>query len=124
MTEDAFLQKVRSAGGKPEPLTAGNRTIINSMMLDNETIAAAAGVWRAYGKRRGAVAVSVTLAAFQKLSEADNSDREESYNPFDDVFFWIQLACTDFSSVFCGEGTKKEPDARRSEQQADRQEET
>ncbi|MDR1107132.1 MAG: hypothetical protein LBL44_12315 [Treponema sp.] len=40
---------------------------------------------------------------------------EESYNPFDDVFFWIRLACTDFSSVLCGEGTRKEPDARRGE---------
>jgi hypothetical protein len=48
---------------------------------------------------------------------------EESYNPFEDVFFWIQLACTDFSSVFCGEDTKKEPDARHSEHLAGQQEE-
>ncbi|GHV75150.1 hypothetical protein AGMMS49940_24520 [Spirochaetia bacterium] len=42
MTDDEFLSKVQSVGGKPGPLTTGNYKLINAMMVPSETIVAAA----------------------------------------------------------------------------------
>jgi hypothetical protein len=42
---------------------------------------------------------------------------EEQYNPFDDILFWLQLACTDFYFGF-DEVTNKELDTPVSENQS------
>jgi hypothetical protein len=60
MTDDEFLARVQSVGGKPGVLNTGNYKIINSMMLDNETIVAASE----FGGLTGTGAAEVTNKNF------------------------------------------------------------